>query len=237
LKVIREVSKEELKEHLYNINLTDSKIYEEVNTYNALGIFQMNGGSASNLMKRIKPNNFEELNAVNAFARPGTIDFAEQYIINRETGKSNYPPLVNEVLKETNSVILFQEQLMKIFNVVGGFSLEETNEVRSLMKKLGKLDKKPEDVKKWDKVVEKFKKGAIANNITEVDAKNVAEDLLKMSSYSFNRCFSGDCKIDRDNSKGRFSPTIEEMFKVKNDKEWSKKNGHKSLTEKYNYKG
>jgi DNA polymerase III subunit alpha len=60
------------------------------------------------------------------------------------------------------------------------------NCVRGLMKKLGKLDKDPEDVKKWDKVLKKFKNGAEKNGISENEAQNIADDLLKMSGYSFN---------------------------------------------------
>lgn len=60
------------------------------------------------------------------------------------------------------------------------------NCVRGLMKKLGKLDKDPSDVKKWDKVLKKFKSGAEKNGIGEKEAQNLADDLLKMSGYSFN---------------------------------------------------
>jgi len=76
---------------------------------------------------------------------------------------------------------------MSIFNVVGGFTLEETNTIRGLMKKLGKADKDEEDVKKWDRAVTKFTKGAIKNGLTEEESNNIAEDLLGMSSYSFNK--------------------------------------------------
>jgi len=76
---------------------------------------------------------------------------------------------------------------MSIFNVIGGFSLEETNAIRGLMKKLGKADKSEEDIKKWDKAVSKFTKGALENGLTKNEADNIANDLLGMSSYSFNK--------------------------------------------------
>lgn len=187
MKVIKEVNKEYLKNFLYEgMNIEDSKIYEEARDTKKLGIFQMNAGTASYMIEKIQPSSFDELNACNAFARPGTMDFADNYVENREYKKSPYPQKVQEILKDTNQVILYQEQVMKIFNVIGGFSLEETNEVRGLMKKLGKLDKDPEDVKKWEKVLKKFKKGAIENDISEGEAESLAEDLLKMSGYSFN---------------------------------------------------
>ena len=191
MKVIREVNKEELKDFLYEgMDLSDPNIYEEARNENKLGIFQMNGGTASFMIEKIQPQNFDELNACNAFSRPGTMDFADQYIENREYGKSQYPEKVKEILDDTNQVILYQEQLMKVFNLIGGFTLEETNEVRGLMKKLGKADKDPNDVKKWEKVIKKFKKGAEKSGITEKQAEDIADDLLKMSSYSFNRSHS-----------------------------------------------
>ena len=191
MKVLKKVSKREAIDFLFrDLDLKDSKIYEEANSPDKIGIFQMVGGTASFMIEKIKPKNFDELNACNAFARPGTMDFVDQYVYNRDNEYSTYPDKIKEILSTTNSVILFQEQVMEIFNKIGGFSLEETNNIRGLMKKLGKLDKDPEDLKKWDKVLLKFKKGAINNGISEKEADLVAEDLLKMSSYSFNNSHS-----------------------------------------------
>jgi len=237
MKIIKEVSKEEFKDFLYyELDAKDDRIYEEARDPNKLGIFQMNAGTASYMIEKIQPKNFDELNACSAFARPGTMDFADQYVENRDYKKSPYPDKVQDILSETNQVILYQEQVMKVFNVIGGFTLEETNEVRGLMKKLGKLDKDPEDVKKWEKVLKKFTKGAVENGITETEAQNLAEDLLKMSGYSFNKCFSGDCKIDRDNA-ARWHPTIEEMYLTKNSHKWAKENNHIPLYKKYRREG
>ena len=187
MKIIREVTKTELKDFLYEgMNLEDENIYNEARSSDKIGIFQMVGNTASFMIEKIQPQNFDELNACNAFARPGTMDFADNYVENREYKKSPYPRKVQEILSETNQVILYQEQVMKVFNEVGGFTLEETNDVRGLMKKLGKLDKSPEDIKKWDKVLKKFKNGAEKNGISENEAENLADDLLKMSGYSFN---------------------------------------------------
>jgi len=185
--IIKEVTKDEFKNFLYEgMSLEDKELYKEARSTDKIGIFQMVGGTASFMIEKIQPQNFEELNACNAFARPGTIDFADNYVENRDYKKSKYPKKVQEILSDTNQVILYQEQVMKVFNEIGGFTLEETNDVRGLMKKLGKLDKNPNDVKKWDKVLKKFKVGAEKNGIKEKEAQNLADDLLKMSGYSFN---------------------------------------------------
>lgn len=107
---------------------------------------------------------------------------------------------------------------------------------RGLMKKLGKADKKQEDIDKWNEIIKKFEIGAKENGLSVSQSKQIADDMLAMSSYSFNRCFSGDCKIDRDN-KARWSPTIEEMYLTKNNAGWAKANGHTSLNEKYRREG
>jgi len=127
IKIIKEINKQELKEFLYNIDLTDSNLYEELNEGRALSVFQFSGDTAENLVTRIKPKNFNEMCAVNALARPGTIDFADDYIDSKDKNINKYPKLVQEVLKDSYGVCLFQESIMSIFNKIGGFTLEETN--------------------------------------------------------------------------------------------------------------
>lgn len=236
MKIIKEVSKQELQDFLYNLPLEDEHVYKEVNESDTLGIFQMNGKTAQGMVELIQPSNFEELTAVNAFARPGTSDFAPQYVKNRDENKSHYPEAVSNVLSETNSIILYQEQLMEVFHKIGGFSLAETNDIRGLMKKLGKAEKKEEDVKEWEEIVKQFKVGVQEKGITKSEADFIANDLIKMSSYSFNRCISGDSYIFRDN-KARWYPTVEEMYLTLNDPIWAKNNGHKSLQVKYKREG
>jgi len=190
MKILKKVTKDDLKEFIYNIDIKDENIYKEANNPYMLGIFQLTAGTAKTMVEKIKPSNFDELNACNAFARPGTMDFVEQYIKNRTNKKSPYPKIVADILQETNSIILYQEQVMSVFNIIGGFTMEETNYIRGLMKKLSKLEKNKEDLEAWDKVIEKFQQGALTKNISAKDAKMIAEDLLKMSSYNFNKSHS-----------------------------------------------
>jgi len=190
MRIIKKVSKNALKKFIYDINVEDEKLYEEINSRNKVGIFQMLGGTAENVISQIKPSCFEELNACNAFARPGTMSFVPQYVQNRATKKSPYPKQISDLLKSTNSIILFQEQVMEIFHKIGGFSLEETNTIRGLMKKLSKADKKKKDLDEWDKSIKRFQESAKDKGIDIRDAKKLADDMLKMSSYMFNRSHS-----------------------------------------------
>jgi DNA polymerase III subunit alpha len=186
LKILKEVSKKELKEFIYTINLEDKNLYNELNKDNTIGIFQLNGGTASDIVKQIKPQSFKDINAVNSLSRPGTSMFVQDYINGRDKNKKKYSQQISDLLSDSYGIILFQEQVMSIFNKIGNFSLEETNEIRGLMKRLGKADKDPKDIKKWDKAVKRFIKNSTEKGIKEKDAKYIADDLLRLSSYSFN---------------------------------------------------
>ena len=145
----------------------------------------LNGG-------RINKNVFDRLfKQVFGSDKYKNIYFADIKTVSKKEGmvydintKKNHNFIYNGVITHN---CIFQEQIMSIFNVIGGFSLEETNAIRGLMKKLGKADKSEEDIKKWDKAVSKFTKGALENGLTKNEADNIANDLLGMSSYSFNK--------------------------------------------------
>ena len=124
IKIIKKIEKPELKEFLYNIDLKDENLYKELNE-SQLGIFQFSGSSSSGLINRVKPVNFEEANVINAAARPGTINFIDDYIKNQDGAHKKYPEQIHELIESSRGVIFFQEQIMSIFNKVGGFTLEE----------------------------------------------------------------------------------------------------------------
>lgn len=231
IKIIKEISKEEFRDYLYNIDIRDNRLYEEVMNSGSIGIFQFNGNTASKLIKEIAPANFEEMTAVNALSRPGPIDVAAPYYVERKNGApSPYPEQLNEILEETHDTIIFQEQIMSIFNKIGGFTLIEADSIRGLMKILSKAEKKQSDINEWEEAVSSFIKGAKKKGIKDGQAKRIASDIMAFSSYSFNKCFSGDCRIDNSN---KIYLTIEEMYKTKNDYKWAKDNGHKHLNEAY----
>lgn len=127
IKIIKKISKKELIDFIYDIDLSDKNLYEEVNDPDSIGIFQLTGHTAKIMVNMIKPKNFDEIVACNAFARPGTSSFAPEYVKNRDSKTHNIPEPVYNITKDTNGVILYQESVMSIFNKIGGFSLEETN--------------------------------------------------------------------------------------------------------------
>ncbi len=185
-KVKNIITRDNIKEKLYNIDLTDKEIYKEVNNPFSYNLFQMGGKAYKELSGKVKPKNWEEINACNAMARPGTIDFLDDYIRGKQ-GITKYQKKIHEVLIDTYGNCIYQEQIMSIFNKIGGFSLEETDKVRSIMKKLSKKDKKQEDLDKWNAIIDKFSIKAKELGITEKEIKIITDDLVNLSSYSFNR--------------------------------------------------
>jgi DNA polymerase-3 subunit alpha len=191
MKVIREISKEEFKAFLFeDIDTDDKNIYKEMNSDSATGIFQLSAETAKKFAKQIKPQNLDELDALNALSRPGSSGMLPFYIDAKENGARMYSKKISEVFSATMGVPIYQEQIMNVFHKIGGFTLEESNEVRSSMKRLSKLVKDPKDVENWKKQVERFTENAVKNGIQKEEAERLAEDLVKFSSYSFNKSHS-----------------------------------------------
>ena len=188
IKIIKKVSKEDLKEFIYDMDLEDPLLYDELNRDNTIGLFQLDGAAARQITKKINPRNFEELSAISALARPGTMENSLRQYINSKNGQlPNYPKKMLDLLKDTYGTILYQEQVMELFNKLGGFTLTEAEEVRGLMKVLSRKEKKEEDIKNWEIVVNKFADGCAENDIARNDAEKIAEDIQAFSSYSFNK--------------------------------------------------
>jgi DNA polymerase-3 subunit alpha len=188
IKVIRECTTEDLENWIYTIDEEDSNLYIEANNPNKIGIFQINGNTAERLCDEVKPENFNEVMAINAMARPGPLETcAPFYVERKESGVSPYPEAVEKILEESHYTFLYQEQIIETFHKIGGFTLDEADLVRGIMKKLSKAEKAEEDVKAWEKVIKKFVKGASKLGIDESMAIQISQDLQAFSGYSFNK--------------------------------------------------
>ncbi|MCR2055662.1 DNA polymerase III subunit alpha, partial [Campylobacter helveticus] len=110
-----------------SIDVNDSKVYKTIQSGNTLGIFQIESDGMQSLNARLKPENFEDLVAVLALYRPGPMESGMlDDFIDRKHGlkKIVYPfDVLKEVLEPTYGVIVYQEQVMQIVQIIGGFSL------------------------------------------------------------------------------------------------------------------
>lgn len=154
MKIIKEINKEEAKEFLYNIDLNDEYLYQELNDSNTIGIFQM-GNTASDIVKRIKPRSFDDLNAVNALARPGTSSFVDDYIKGRDEDEKKYPEQINQLLHDSNGVCLVSDSKIKtdIGDISISYIVENKLDIKILTKNEnnGKLE--------WKEILSYFDNG------------------------------------------------------------------------------
>ena len=114
MKILKEnVSKQEVKDFLYyGMSIEDKHLYQQVNESQA-NIFQFSGGTASGMIQRAIPTNFEELTCLNALSRPGS-SYEFDDFVNNGANSSKYPKVIAEKLEDSHGCILFQEQIMKI---------------------------------------------------------------------------------------------------------------------------
>ena len=146
------------------------------------GLFQIEAHTNFKVCKKIKPNNIEELSAVVAIARPGALDFLDNYADYVSSGNfQSVHPFFDEELSYTGGIPLYQEQLMKMAVRIG-FSLDEAEQLRRIVGK-----KKVKEMPKWkEKIESKIDSQGLDKEIGEIFWK-VAED---SANYSFNKSHS-----------------------------------------------
>ena len=117
------------------LSLNDKKVYEIFAKGLTIGVFQFESSGMREFLKKLKPTAIEDLVAMNALYRPGPMSNIDDFI-SRKHGKKQivYPhPLLEPILKETNGIIGYQEQVMQIANEIAGFSLSEADIMRRAM--------------------------------------------------------------------------------------------------------
>jgi DNA-directed DNA polymerase III PolC len=162
---------------------------DDSNSYNLFtqdllphGLFQIEAHTNFKVCKKIKPNNIEQLSAVVAIARPGALDFLDNYADYVSSGNfQSVHSFFDEELSYTGGIPLYQEQLMKMAVRIG-FSLDEAEQLRRIVGK-----KKVSEMPKWkEKIQEKIHSQNLDEEIGDIFWK-VAED---SANYSFNKSHS-----------------------------------------------
>ncbi|QOQ92718.1 DNA polymerase III subunit alpha [Campylobacter upsaliensis] len=169
-----------------SIDVNDSKVYKTIQSGNTLGIFQIESDGMQSLNARLKPENFEDLIAVLALYRPGPMESGMlDDFIDRKHGlkKIIYPfNVLKEVLEPTYGVIVYQEQVMQIVQIIGGFSLGGADVVRRAMGK--------KDPEKMAKLKDEFANGAEKQGYNRAKAEDLWELIVKFAGYGFNKSHS-----------------------------------------------
>jgi len=152
------------------------------------GIFQFESPGMSRLLGNIRVDSFEDLIVANALYRPGPLgegmhDMYAEY--KRNPNKIEYlHPKMGEALKDTYGIIVYQENIMKISQVLAGFTGGQADTLRKVVGK-----KKPELIAK-EKLDEKFVNGCVKNGISQEVAKKIFDHIYKFASYGFNKSHS-----------------------------------------------
>ena len=166
-----------------SIDPDDPEIYKNFrHLMHPQGLFQIEAHTNFNVCQKIKPKNLEELSAVVAIARPGALEFLDQYATYSDTGVfQSQHELYDEVLGYTGGIPLYQEQLMKMAVKVG-FTLDEAEQLRRIVGKK-KIDQMPV----WKKKIsDKISENNLPEEVGDILWK-VAED---SANYSFNKSHS-----------------------------------------------
>ncbi len=185
LKLIAQTRGEQLK--LEELPLTDHETYVKV-FHSALtsGVFQFESHGMRDVLRRYQPNTIEDLTALNALYRPGPIQGGMiDYFIDRKHGRKKIEyelPELEEILRETFGVIVYQEHVMQIAHRLAGYSLGEADLLRRAMGK-----KKPEEMAKQR---ERFVEGAVQRGYPPRKIEKIFDLLAKFAEYGFPKAHS-----------------------------------------------
>ena len=159
----------------------DPDVYRLLQKGDTVGVFQLESEGMRRTLAAVKPTNFEDIIALVSLYRPGPMDNIPSFGA-RKNGREpiEYPhPLLEEVLKETYGIFVYQEQVMQAAQVLAGYSLGEADLLRRAM---GKKIKAEMDAQR-----ERFVSGCAAHKITPAKANELFDLIDKFAGYGFNK--------------------------------------------------
>ncbi len=179
--ILKCLEKDNINVNIKNIRLDDIKTYELFKNANVNGIFQFESSGMKSFLEKLQPDNIEDLSLALALYRPGPMSNIDTFV-KRKKGLQKIEYIdkrLEPILKDTYGIIVYQEQIMKISNVMAGYTLEQADILRRAM------SKKKHDMILKEKQV--FIEGSINNGYTKEQAIEVYNLILKFSEYGFNK--------------------------------------------------
>ena len=175
-----------IKIDINSLLLDDKKTYTLLTQAETKGVFQLESAGMRDILQKLRPNKFEDIIAILALYRPGPLQsgMVDNYIHSRHHPSeiSYVDKSLEPLLKETNGIILYQEQVMRIANRIGGFSPSDSDDLRKAMGK-----KIPQIMQEYR---DKFIKGAIKNGISGQISEKIFEMMEYFGGYGFNKSHS-----------------------------------------------
>lgn len=168
------------------LDIEDKDVYEFLAQGNTVGVFQLESKGMRELIKRLKPDSFNDIVAALALYRPGPLKsgMVEKYI-NRKHKRENVEYTFEElepILKETYGLIVYQEQIMFISNVLAGFTMGEADQLRKA------IGKKKADL--MAKIKSDFIERSVERGYNKEKVEKLWEEIEEFASYSFNKSHS-----------------------------------------------
>lgn len=164
-----------------SLPLDDPKTYELMASGQTVGVFQLESQGMRDTLRKMRCGSIEEITALISLYRPGPMEMIDTYI-DRKFGRQQVDylhPSLTEVLTETYGVIIYQEQVMKIAQILAGYSLGEADLLRRAMGK-----KKQEEM---DFQRARFIKGASEKGVSEEQSGGIFDLVAKFAGYGFNK--------------------------------------------------
>lgn len=179
-------------EEFYALKMDDPRVFEVFRNDSLSGVFQFEGGAARGLTNKIHVDRFEQLDHINALARPGPLGsgMAQKYI-ERAAGREKVEFEAEQLrpfLEDTLGVFLYQEQIMLVVREIGGFDWARTSEIRKGMSK-------SKGNEFFARHVEDFVSGAVERGVNPDVARYVWEEMVTFGSYGFNKSHSASYAV------------------------------------------
>ena len=163
------------------VALDDGPTYEMLGQGTTVGVFQLESSGMRDVLRKLRPERFEEIIALVALYRPGPMDNIPKYIACKHgLERPDYmDPSLEEILKETFGVIIYQEQVMQIAQVLSGYTLGRADLLRRAM---GKKIRSEMNAQR-----QHFVAGAVARGVSEGRASRIFDHVAKFAGYGFNK--------------------------------------------------
>ncbi|MEO8269879.1 MAG: DNA polymerase III subunit alpha, partial [Aureliella sp.] len=209
VQIIHQTTGEEVD--LLRIPLDDKATFALLQRGETKGVFQLESGGIRDLLQRMKPDHFSDIIATNALYRPGPLEggMVDDYVAVKHKRKEAVylHEVLKDILEETNGVMVYQEQVMRILNRLGGIELAAAYTcIKAISKKKEALIAQNES---------KFMEGATDKGLTEKQAREMWEMILKFAGYGFNKCVVGETPITH--AETGEQTTVGELFHNRRD--------------------
>ena len=166
---------------LAHLPLGDPRTYEMLGHGDTVGVFQLEGQGMRDMLRKLRADRFEDIIAVVALYRPGPMENIPRYIsVKHGEEQADYlHPSLEEILRETHGIMIYQEQVLQIAQKLAGFSLGSADLLRRAM---GKKIQSEMDAQR-----EAFVAGAVQRNVVRATAEHIFDQVAKFAGYGFNK--------------------------------------------------